>query len=66
MLPNFSGEFFIYNLISDKLGHFEARMSGYRDTFSRIAANLTIKLASHIVSSTKAYFSDESMKVIIH
>jgi hypothetical protein len=62
MLPNFSGEFFLYNLVSDKLEGFE---KGTRKVRNTILGKITIfffGLAQSCFKLSKPYIHTELLK----
>jgi hypothetical protein len=62
MLPNFSGEFFMYNLLSDKLDHFEKEIRrGRNKIFAKIMSS-AFTLASSTLKISRPYIHTDNLK----
>ncbi len=62
MLPNFHGEFFMYNLLSDKLDKFEKEIRRYRNRFFGKTTFLFFNLAHQCFSLSKPYIHTDLLK----
>ena len=62
MLPNFHGEFFMYNLLSDKLDKFEKEIRRYRNKFFGKTTFLFFDLAHKCFNMSKPYIHTDLMK----
>jgi hypothetical protein len=62
MLPNFYGEFFMYNLLSDKLDKFEKEIRRYRNKFFGKTTFLFFNLAHKCFDMSKPYIHTDLLK----
>ena len=62
MLPNFSGEFFIYNLLSDKLIRFEQEIRRTRNKFFAKVMQTAFDLASSTFKFSRPYIHTDNLK----
>jgi hypothetical protein len=62
MLPNFYGEFFLYNLISDKLEKFEKEIRRYRNKFFGKTTFLFFNLSHKCFNLSKPYIHTDLLK----
>jgi hypothetical protein len=62
MLPNFYGEFFMYNLLSDKLDRFEKEIRRYRNKFFGKTTFFFFNMAHQGFNISKPYIHTELLK----
>ena len=62
MLPNFSGEFFIYNLLSDKLIRFEQEIRRTRNKFFAKVMQSAFDLANYTFKVSRPYIHTDNLK----
>lgn len=62
MLPNFSGEFFMYNLLSDKLERFEKEIRRGRNKIFAKIMSVAFSLASATFKISRPYIHTDNLK----
>lgn len=62
MLPNFSGEFFMYNLLSDKLERFEKEIRRGRNKIFAKIMSTAFTLASATFKISRPYIHTDNLK----
>jgi hypothetical protein len=64
LLPNFHGEFFFFNLISDKLEKFEYQMRVGRNWVVQRIVEYSVKVSRFFFSISKPYLKTEYVKTL--
>lgn len=62
MLPNFHGEFFMYNLLSDKLDRFEREIRKIRNQIYGKLTSVFLTSGQYVFTKSRAYIHTELLR----